>query len=220
MTPALDTRPACDMRPVFDIRDVTKSFGATAVLHGVSLTVPVAGTTVLVGPSGCGKSTLLRLMMGLEGADGGTVTFEGDPVTAGDLALRRRMGYMVQGGGLFPHLTAAGNAALMARFLRWPRDRIAARLAELSALCRFPPDLLSRRPAALSGGQKQRVAIMRALMLDPHVILLDEPFGALDTLVRHDLQDELKALFADLGKTVVLVTHDMTEAAFSPIRWC
>ncbi|MDP6952601.1 MAG: ATP-binding cassette domain-containing protein, partial [Alphaproteobacteria bacterium] len=127
---------------------------------------------------------------------------------------RRRMGYVVQGGGLFPHLTAHGNVALMARQLGWSRQRIDARLAALAELVRLPGEILSRYPAQLSGGQRQRVALMRALMLDPDVLLLDEPLGALDPMVRHDLQTDLRAIFRSLAKTVVLVTHDLGEAAY------
>jgi osmoprotectant transport system ATP-binding protein len=128
--------------------------------------------------------------------------------------LRRRLGFVVQGGGLFPHLTAAGNAALMARYTRWEEPRIRARLDELAQLVRLPLELLSRFPAQLSGGQAQRVSLMRALMLDPDVLLLDEPLGALDPITRYELQDDLHAIFARLRKTVVLVTHDLAEAAF------
>jgi osmoprotectant transport system ATP-binding protein len=124
------------------------------------------------------------------------------------------MGYVVQDGGLFPHLTARGNIVLMARYLGWQRPRLAARVAELAALTRFPADALDRYPAQLSGGQRQRVGLMRALMLDPAALLLDEPLGALDPLIRSDLQADLREVFRQLGKTVVLVTHDLAEAAF------
>jgi osmoprotectant transport system ATP-binding protein len=129
-------------------------------------------------------------------------------------AIRRRIGYVVQEGGLFPHLTARDNVALLARHLGWPAARIEARLGELGALTRLPPELLDRYPAQLSGGQRQRVGIMRALMMDPDLLLLDEPLGALDPLVRADLQDDLLAAFRSLGKSVVMVTHDLDEAAF------
>jgi osmoprotectant transport system ATP-binding protein len=124
------------------------------------------------------------------------------------------MGYVVQDGGLFPHLTASGNVALMARWLGWDRDRIAARLAELVGLTDFPADGLSRYPAELSGGQRQRVGLMRALMLDPDVLLLDEPLGALDPMIRYELQTDLRDIFRTLGKTVVMVTHDIGEAGY------
>jgi osmoprotectant transport system ATP-binding protein len=170
---------------------------------------------VLIGPSGCGKSTLLRLLVGLTMPDTGSVLFEGVPVTpANVLALRRRMGYVIQDGGLFPHLTARGNATLLARYLRRDRHQTEARLLELAGLTRFPVDGLDRYPVQLSGGQRQRVGLMRALMLDPDALLLDEPLGALDPLVRCELQEDLRRIFRELGKTVVLVTHDLAEAAF------
>ncbi|HTN51892.1 MAG TPA: ATP-binding cassette domain-containing protein, partial [Anaeromyxobacter sp.] len=122
--------------------------------------------------------------------------------------------YVVQGGALFPHLTAEGNAALVARHLGWPRPRIAERLAALARLARLPAEALGRFPAELSGGQAQRVGLMRALFLDPEVLLLDEPLGALDPITRNELQEDLRRAFADLGKTVVIVTHDLAEAAF------
>jgi osmoprotectant transport system ATP-binding protein len=124
------------------------------------------------------------------------------------------MGYVIQDGGLFPHLTARGNIALLARHLGWDAARIDARLTALTALTHFPANGLARYPAELSGGQQQRVALMRALMLDPDVLLLDEPLGALDPMIRFELQGELRDIFRRLGKTVVLVTHDMGEAAF------
>jgi osmoprotectant transport system ATP-binding protein len=154
-------------------------------------------------------------MIGLIRPDGGEVLFEGERLTSTNvLQCRQRMGYVIQDGGLFPHLTAEDNAALMARHLRWDEHRVAARLRELVALTRFPEDGLARYPAQLSGGQKQRVSLMRALMLDPDLLLLDEPLGALDPMVRADLQADLRAIFQDLGKAVVLVTHDIGEAAY------
>jgi osmoprotectant transport system ATP-binding protein len=153
-------------------------------------------------------------MLGLIRPDSGEVVFEGRPLTPDSVrAARQRMGYVVQDGGLFPHLTAAGNAGLLARHLGWPRGKIAARIDELATLVRLPGELLDRFPAQLSGGQRQRVGLMRALVLDPAVLLLDEPLGALDPLVRADLQNDLRDVFRTLRKTVVLVTHDLSEAA-------
>jgi osmoprotectant transport system ATP-binding protein len=183
----------------------------------MDLRLPPGRTTVLIGPSGCGKSTLLRLMNGLLRPDTGRILFDGQPLPSEEaavLAVRQRMGYALQGGGLFPHLTAGRNVDLMARYLRWPEARIRARLEALVELTRFPGDALGRFPAELSGGQRQRVGLMRALMLEPDVLLLDEPLGALDPMVRAELQADLRAIFARLGKTVVLVTHDLGEAAF------
>jgi osmoprotectant transport system ATP-binding protein len=130
------------------------------------------------------------------------------------LSLRRQMGYVIQEGGLFPHLTARDNVALMARYVGWSDDKVQTRIGELSDLAQFPPDGLSRFPAQLSGGQRQRVSLMRALMFDPDVLLMDEPLGSLDPMIRADLQRDLKTIFRTLRKTVVLVTHDMSEAAF------
>ena len=128
--------------------------------------------------------------------------------------MRQRMGYVIQEGGLFPHLAVRDNVTVMARYLQRDADWIAHRLADLAQLVRLPMNLMSRFPAELSGGQCQRVSLMRALMLDPELLLLDEPLGALDPMIRYELQQELKSIFAKLGKTVVMVTHDIAEAAF------
>jgi osmoprotectant transport system ATP-binding protein len=200
---------------VLELRGTSKRFGPDSRVGPIDLTLPPGRTTVLLGPSGCGKSTLLRLMVGLLRPDGGEVRFDDTPLTPDNvLELRRRMGYVVQDGGLFPHLTAADNVGLLAHYLRWPAARIEARVTELAALARLPPDCLARYPAQLSGGQRQRLGLMRALMLDPAVLLLDEPLGALDPVVRADLQADLREVFRSLGKTVVLVTHDLGEAAY------
>jgi len=195
----------------FELRGVAKRYGGARGLAPTDLRLERGRTTVLIGPSGCGKSTLLRLLLGLLRPDEGDVRFDGEPVVP---ASRLRMGHVIQEGGLFPHLTAAGNVALVARWLGWRRDKIDARLAELAALVRLPADALLRYPVELSGGQRQRVGLMRALMLDPEVLLLDEPLGALDPMIRAELQDDLRAIFAELDKTVVLVTHDLAEAAY------
>jgi osmoprotectant transport system ATP-binding protein len=201
--------------PVFQLSGVSKSYGGTVALAPTDLTVPTGQTTVLIGQSGSGKSTLLRLMLGLVRPDTGRVFFQGSELAPDNLlASRRRMGYGIQGGGLFPHLTAAGNSCLMAKYLRWPQSRIDGRLSELVRLTQFPESGLNRFPSELSGGQAQRVSLMRALMLGPEVILLDEPLGALDPVTRYELQTDLKAVFQKLGKTVVLVTHDIGEAAY------
>ena len=200
---------------MFELENVSKVFSGVAAITDLDLSIEAGRTTVFIGPSGCGKSTLIRMLMGLIIPESGVVRFEGAPITARSaLELRRHMGYVIQGGGLFPHLTARGNAALMARYLGWPAAKIAARLAELAEITHLPTDLLDRYPIQLSGGQRQRVALMRALMLDPDVLLLDEPFGALDPMVRDTLQTELREIFRDLGKTVVIVTHDIAEAAY------
>ena len=194
---------------------IFKEYGGTPALADIELDVPEAQTTVLIGPSGCGKSTLLRLAAGLIRPDRGQVWFEGARLNTGNLRpARLRMGYMIQDGGLFPHLSVRDNVTLMARQLDWPRERREQRLAELADLVQLPPAMLGRYPIELSGGQRQRVALMRALMLDPDLLLLDEPLGALDPMIRFELQRELKAIFARLGKTVLMVTHDLAEAVF------
>ena len=195
--------------------NTAKRFGDAVALHPTSLTIQPSKTTVLIGPSGCGKSTILRLMNGLLEPTTGVVEFEGHRISRGNvLEFRRRMGYVIQDGGLFPHLTAAQNVTLMAKHLGIPVDETQQRLNELCDLTRFPKDGLSRYPVELSGGQRQRVSLMRALVLNPDVLLLDEPLGALDPMVRASLQTDLRAIFRSLGKTVVLVTHDMAEAAY------
>jgi osmoprotectant transport system ATP-binding protein len=201
--------------PILQLISVSKRYGPLLALAPTTLDVDTGRTTVLIGPSGCGKTTLLRLMLGLVEPDAGQVLFRQVAITPASVrGLRTRMGYVVQDGGLFPHLTAADNVSLMARHLRWARARVDERLAELASLVRLPAATLARYPAEMSGGQKQRVGLMRALMLDPELLFLDEPLGALDPLVRAELQDDLAAIFAKLGKSVVLVTHDLAEAAF------
>jgi len=195
---------------------VSKTFGgSTTALAPTSLGFARGKTTVLIGPSGCGKSTLLRLIIGLLTPDAGTISFNGELVTAAALQqFRRRVGYVIQDGGLFPHLTARDNVLLLSRHLRRPADQMESRLDELCALTRFPADALARYPAELSGGQRQRVSLMRSLALSPELLLLDEPLGALDPLVRASLQRDLKDVFARLNQTAILVTHDLAEAAY------
>lgn len=199
---------------MLSLEAVQKSFGAVRALCSTTFAFEANKTSVLIGPSGSGKSTLLRLLMGLVTPDAGQVTFQDASVSAeGWLAVRRRMGYVVQEGGLFPHLSAYNNVILMARYLRLPFSDIERRLEELCALVRLNKTTLARKPAELSGGERQRVSLMRALMLDPDVLLLDEPFGALDPMIRSELQMDLREIFRSLQKTTVLVTHDLGEAA-------
>lgn len=194
---------------------VSKRYGDFQALAPTSLRITSGETTVLIGPSGCGKSTLLRLIVGLVPPDSGDITLGGTRLEPANLLdMRQRMGYVIQEGGLFPHLTVQDNVTVMARYLRRDADWIAHRLVELASLVRLPLTLMSRFPAELSGGQRQRVSLMRALMLDPELMLLDEPLGALDPMIRYELQQELRTIFAELGKTVVMVTHDIAEAAF------
>jgi len=200
---------------MFALDNVTLRHDGRPAVDALSLVFATGTVSAVIGSSGSGKSTLLRLLLGLEWPDAGEVRVDGSCLRAPDvLAVRRRIGYVIQEGGLFPHLSARDNLALLPRWLGWDAARIDARALELAALTHFPADALVRFPAELSGGQRQRVALMRALMLDPPALLLDEPLGALDPIVRHELQDELAAIFATLDKTVVLVTHDIAEAAF------
>ncbi len=200
---------------MLELINVSKSYGHTVALRPLDLVIEPQRCTVLIGPSGCGKSTLLRLMIGLAAPDSGEVRFDGAPLSPATLiGARRRMGYVIQEGGLFPHLSVRDNITLLARRVGWTRDRVDERLATLCELTRFPTAGLDRFPMQISGGQRQRVSLMRALMLEPEVLLLDEPLGALDPIIRSELQDDLRRIFQELGQTVVLVTHDMGEAAF------
>jgi osmoprotectant transport system ATP-binding protein len=197
------------------LEGVSKRFDGHDALAPTDLTVPARTCVVLIGPSGCGKSTLLRLVVGLIAPDQGRVRIGDTPLTRETLRpLRLTMGYVIQEGGLFPHLTAFENVAIVARDLGWSDDRIGARVTELAELTGIEPALLARFPAQISGGQRQRIGVMRALMLDPAVLLLDEPLGALDPMIRSRLQQDLRALFERLKKTVLFVTHDMGEAAY------
>jgi len=194
--------------------NVSKAFGEHVALASTTLSFAEGRTAALIGPSGCGKSTLLRLIVGLIRPSTGRVLIDGEALRRDNLnALRHRMGYVIQDGGLFPHLSARENVVLLARHLQRPAQWITARMARLAELMRLPSGILDRFPRDLSGGQRQRVSLMRALMLDPPILLMDEPFGALDPITRFELQEELKRIFAELHKTVILVTHDMNEAA-------
>ncbi len=197
------------------LKNVSKKFEELQAVSSVDLNLWERETIVLVGPSGCGKSTLIRLAIGIIAPDEGEVYFKGELVTPENLMeIRRKIGYVIQEGGLFPHLTAIQNIRLVAEYLDWNPDKINSRIKDLTDLTHFPTDALERFPLQLSGGQRQRVSLMRALMLDPELLLLDEPLGALDPMIRADLQEELKEIFRSLGKAVLLVTHDIREAGF------
>jgi osmoprotectant transport system ATP-binding protein len=193
---------------------VGKSFGEAVALQPVDLEIPAGKTTVLIGPSGSGKSTILRLISGLIEPTTGWIEVNGTKLTRDSLRqLRRRLGYVIQSGDLFPHLTARQNIVLVAQELRWGVNEMKARVQELCVLTRFPGNLLDRYPVQLSGGEQRRVSLTRALMLNPDMLLLDEPMGALDPMVRASLLVDLKSLFERLSTTVILVTHDLVEAA-------
>jgi len=203
------------MDSLVQLSGIQKNFGDAKALQPTNLAVERGKTTVLIGPSGCGKSTLLRIIIRLIEPDAGTVDFNGAPITPNNIdRLRRRIGYVIQEGGLFPHLTARANVLLMARHLGKAAPEMRERLSELCELTRLSENLLARYPVELSGGQRQRVSLMRALMLSPELLLLDEPLGALDPLVRASLQKDLKEIFARLQQTALLVTHDLAEAAY------
>lgn len=223
------------MSALVQLSNVSKTFGDAPAVHAIDLSIERGKTTVLIGPSGCGKSTLMRLIIGLIEPDEGEISFDGAQLRAdkparrslssrrrilkaegegGIDAVRHRVGYVIQEGGLFPHLTARGNVLLMARQINRSEVEMRSRLSELCALTRFPESLLDRYPLELSGGQRQRVSLMRALMLSPEMLLLDEPLGALDPLVRAALQKDLKDIFTRLQQTALLVTHDLAEAAY------
>lgn len=187
---------------------------AMAAVHDVDLVIPTGELTVFLGPSGCGKSTLLRTINRLIEPTAGTIHVDGTEIHALDaVQLRRRIGYVIQAVGLFPHLTIAENIAVVPELLGWEKPRIAARIDELLALVRLEPaHYRARLPRELSGGEQQRVGVARALAAEPTIILMDEPFGAVDAIVRGSLQDEVARIHRTLGTTIVFVTHDVDEA--------
>lgn len=197
------------------LENITKAYGNTAVIDDLSLLVESGSTTVLIGPSGCGKSTTLKLINGLVRPENGSVIINNQNIGDYDIfSLRTKIGYVIQDGGLFPHLTACENVSILASYLGWKKQSISERLGELCELTKFPSEVLNRFPVQISGGQRQRVSLMRALMLDPDILLMDEPLAALDPIIRYDLQNDLKQIFNTLNKTVILVTHDINEADF------
>ncbi|GAK34864.1 glycine betaine/carnitine/choline transport ATP-binding protein OpuCA [alpha proteobacterium Q-1] len=206
---------APDHDPLYRLEKLCRDYGAHRALGPLDLAIHEGERVALIGPSGCGKSTLMRLLAGLVAPSGGQILFRGQLLGAHDIrAYRRHFGYVIQSGGLFPHLTASQNVVLMARQAGWSRQKIAARLDELAQLVHLEPDQLARYPVELSGGQRQRVSLMRALMLGPDVMALDEPLGALDPMIRFQLQADLRGIFETVGATVILVTHDLAEAAW------
>jgi osmoprotectant transport system ATP-binding protein len=209
-----------DGAPILEIRDVTYAIDGREVLCGVSLDVAAGETVVLLGRSGSGKTTLLKAINGLVTPAGGEIHFEGKSAAEWDpIRLRRRMGYVIQDAGLFPHWTVERNVGLVPRLEEWPEDRVAKRVEELlHAVGLDPAQFRGRYPRQLSGGQRQRVGIARALAADPPLLLLDEPFAALDPITRFDLQRQFLALRREMGKAAVFVTHDVREALMMATR--
>lgn len=200
--------------PAVQFADVSASRGGRPVLRRVSMTVAKGQTVALVGRSGSGKTTLLKLVNRLIEPDSGEIRVDGRSAREWDpIALRRRTGYVIQEAGLFPHLTVAGNIAIIPRLLEWPSARVTARVDELLRLVGLDAVVFRQRwPDELSGGQRQRAGLARALAADPPLLLMDEPFGALDPLTKAELHDEFRRLQARLHRSVILVTHDMAEA--------
>jgi osmoprotectant transport system ATP-binding protein len=197
-----------------EFRDVSYRIGSKQILSHLDLSVEAGETLVLLGRSGSGKTTALKMVNGLIRPTEGQVLVEGKPTTAWDLVrLRRRIGYVIQDVGLFPHFTVAQNIGLVPRLEGWPVPRTERRTSELLAMLDLPPEQYLRRyPRELSGGQRQRVGVARALAADPPVLLFDEPFGALDPVTRHEIQQQFLRISQSLGKTAVFVTHDAREA--------
>jgi len=199
---------------MIEIRNVSKSYDGRAVVEDLSLSVPQGAFCVLLGPSGCGKSTTLRMINRLVSFDSGRIEVAGkDVLRVAPEELRRRIGYAIQSTGLFPHWRVEDNIATVPRLLGWPRDRVRDRVAELLTLLRLDPAIYREKyPHQLSGGEQQRVGVARALAADPDVLLMDEPFSAVDPITRDELQGELSRIHKATGKTIVFVTHDIEEA--------
>ncbi|MBL6853229.1 MAG: ATP-binding cassette domain-containing protein [Alphaproteobacteria bacterium] len=201
---------------MIELQGITKAYGEREVpaVRAVDLAVADGEFLVLIGESGSGKTTTLNMINRLIEPTAGAIRVDGEDALAGDpVGLRRRMGYVFQGAGLFPHLTVAENIAVTPKLLNWGREEIAARVDELLNLVRLDPAQYRRRfPRELSGGQQQRVALARALAAKPKIMLMDEPFGALDPLIRDDLAEDYRQIHNSLGLTTIFVTHDMTEA--------
>ncbi len=199
---------------MIEIDGISKDYGSATVVDNVSMTVDARSITVIVGTSGSGKTTLLRMINRLVEPTKGVIRIDGENIGAiAPYELRRRIGYAIQGHGLFPHRTVADNIATVPKLLGWPQDRIKVRVEELLNLFQLDPLAFGPRfPHELSGGQSQRVGVARALAAEPNLLLMDEPFGALDPIIRAKAQDDLLAIQKHFGTTIILVTHDMEEA--------
>jgi len=195
------------------LTNIWKAYGGRQVIRELSLQIPEGKTTVLIGSSGCGKTTLLEMINGMVRPEEGEITIGGRNLRQSDLiSLRRRIGYVIQEIGLFPHYTVFRNIALVPTLLKWNQERIRERVTEMMRLVNLPAEKMNAFPHQLSGGQRQRVGVARALAANPQILLMDEPFGAIDPINRKRLQDEFLAIQQKLKKTVVFVTHDMDEA--------
>jgi osmoprotectant transport system ATP-binding protein len=213
--------PAAHTSPAISLRDVAKSYdaGRSFALRALTLDVPAGSFVAVVGASGSGKTTLLKLINRLIEPSSGAVLVNGENVAMRDpVSLRRQIGYVFQGVGLFPHMTVAQNIAVTPRLLGWPKERIAARVGELLDLVRLPRDLAAALPQRLSGGQAQRVGVARALAADPRIVLMDEPFGAVDQMTRDALARDYRGLHDSLGLTSLMITHDLSEAVLMADR--
>jgi osmoprotectant transport system ATP-binding protein len=206
--------------PIIQLDRISYRIGELRIIDELSLEVARGETIVLLGESGCGKTTLLKMMNRLIEPTGGEVLVEGRPARVWDvIELRRHIGYVLQEGGLFPHLTIRENVGLVPGLLKWEKEKINARVDEVLQLVSLDPSkFAARHPHELSGGQRQRVGVARALAADPAIILLDEPFGALDVLTRTKLQKEFASIVREMGKTAVFVTHDLHEASLLASR--
>ncbi|WP_150911222.1 ABC transporter ATP-binding protein [Marinobacter halotolerans] len=199
---------------MIELKNVTRRFGQSVAVDNINLTIETGEVCVLVGSSGCGKSTTLRMINRLLPRSAGEILVDGEDInTMNPEQLRLNMGYVIQGTGLFPHWTVARNVAMVPQLLKWPRERIDERVHELLTLLDLDPDIHANKyPQQLSGGQAQRVGVARALAANPNILLMDEPFGALDAITRENLQLEMLKIQRQVQKTTVFVTHDIDEA--------
>ncbi|MGE4132824.1 MAG: ATP-binding cassette domain-containing protein [Bdellovibrionales bacterium] len=203
------------MKSVIRVKDVSKKYNEQYALQNVSLELPEHQTHIFLGSSGSGKSTLLKCIMGLKEFDSGSIEIDSDQVTSPlNSEMTRKIGYLPQEGRLFPHLNIRANVTLAAKLAGWQEKAMNSRVEELGEIVGFESEWWDRFPRQLSGGQRQRAALVRALFQDPKILLLDEPLGALDPLIRARLQEDLKIIFSRLKKLVILVTHDLGEASF------
>ncbi len=200
---------------MIQLTDIRKSYSGIEVLKNISLEIEKGKTFSLIGPSGCGKSTLIRIIIGLIQPDHGQININEANLTENNVQkIRQNIGYVIQQGGLFPHLSARKNCSLVAEHLGWSKHQIEKRLRFLCDLTKIDFNYIQKYPHEFSGGQRQRIGLIRALMLNPEILLLDEPLGSIDPLVRFELQEDLKNIFNSLKKTVLFVTHDLGEAGY------